>query len=645
MPTIFGIPVLALIMPCLGTAFMLFMLIKYLMRPKGNKKDRYIITNVHIISGDGGEYYNQNVFIKNGLIAEISGSELKSKNALIIDGNGKTLMPGIIDCHTHIGGMNCKSSEDTDKLLAVDIGRVFSENILPYGITTVKDLDAPMHFVKKLQNEIKEGKITGPEMLIVGPNFTTPNGHPANTLGRDCEWLRNEIAITVTKPGDVTEGIRKLKELGVDFLKFTYQSGDYLYCGENVRIDKMDKALMQQIIREGRENGLKTTAHVFYEADVRELLEAGIYGIEHGILDRKLSSEDDIVKLWKESGARFVPTINAMTYEKGDERLENAIHNLKILYDAGIPIAMGTDSMLEIMPGDVQHKELQYYVEAGISPMQAIVLATKNAAEHLGISERKGTVAVGKEADLILLGSDPTQNIHNTRDIKTVFLKGKPVYSEKPIQTFELPDYSYPDDKTVILNVTVDGNTERALDVSQFVSDRKLIHTVKEKGKLLSTEEITVNECLSANEWHYSRPSDDTDIYAKRQSGNIHMTGKFKGKAQDKSFRIGEGLWYQLVDDSLSDFALSDLDEILLYSIGTGDNRGAMTLNEFAAKKAGEETITLNGKSYDCIKVSLVLTMFSWAWTGIYYYDKKTGILIQSGEKKGGSVKVSSTIQ
>ena len=82
-------------------------------------------------------------------------------------------------------------------------------------------------------------------------------------------------------------------------------------------------------------------------------------------------------------------------------------------------------------------------------------------------------------------------------------------------------------------------------------------------------------------------------------------------------------------------FIQSSLDEILFYSIGTGDNRGAMGLGEFAAKKIGEEDVSIGDVSYSCVKIKFVLTMFSWAWSGYYWYDKKSGQLVQSGESKG----------
>ncbi len=638
MPTIFGIPLIGFIQMVIGAAIVLFVLIKYLGRPK-NKKDSFIIKNVHIITGDGTEKFNQNVYVSKGIIEKISDEPMEIKGVQIIDGEGKTLMPGLIDSHIHIQGMNSRSDEDSDRFLAEKIPEIFFEGVFPYGVTTIKDMCAPRHFAYKLRDMINKGKITGPELLIVGPNFTTPEGHPANTLGGENPWMRKEMAIEVSSKDDVTNGIAELKNAGIDFLKMTYQGGDYLYFGKNVPLKKLDKEFMRQIISEGKKNGLNTTAHVFYKEDVRELLEAGIYGIEHGILDEALSADDDILKLWKKSGARFVPTVNAMTYENDPNRLPNSIHNLKLIYDAGIPIAMGTDTMLEAGTEESVQHELEYYVEAGLTPMQAIELATKNGAEHLGIAHRKGLVKEGMEADLILLEKDPAKDISNIRFINKVFAKGKTVYSSSPIASYDIPEYSYPDGVTEI-NLMSDDGTERKVDVSRYSTDNEITVTIFKDGKVYSEEKCKVGKNLSAEKWSYVRTSDNTEVTAEKIDGYIHLTGTFKGKAQDKTFRIEDGLWYQTMDMAMPAFIASAQEEILFYSIGTGDNRGAMGLGEFAAKKCGEETVELNGKTYNCDKISFVLTQFSWAWTGYYWFDKQTGQMVQSGEKKGNAVTI-----
>lgn len=633
MPTFFGISLIGWIQMLLGTVVTIFVLIKYLVRPARRKRDGYLIKDVHVIVGDGSELYHQNVLIKNGIIQKISEENIEDAKATVIDGKGYTLMPGLIDSHVHIQGINNRSDADSDQFLYGTVQNIFNEKLLPYGVTTIKDLCAPRHFIYKLRDEIRKGKIVGPELLVVGPNFTAPDGHPASTLGGDNPWMRKELAMEVSTPEQVSAGICELKNAGVDFLKFTYQGGEYWYFDKKIQINKIDKSLMQQIIREGKEHGLFTTAHVFTKADVRELLEAGIYGIEHGILDEALSADDDIIRLWKESGAHYVPTVNAMTYEKNPNYLTNNMHNLKLLYDAGVHIAMGTDNMLEMMGGEVEHRELMYYVEAGLTPMEAIVLATKNSAEHLKIADRKGLVRQGMEADLILLEKNPAEDISNIQFIDKVFLKGKIVYSQNVISSYDIPEYHYPAQVAVMRYETMDHAQTRTVDVTTYADKNEITQNIIRENELWSSEKFTVSKNLSCIKWHYERLSDQTDIVAEKNGDYIKLTGTFKGKEQSKTYKIGDGLWYQMMDLAMPAFIASKEEEIVFYSIGTGNNRGAMGLGEFAAKKVGEEKITVNGWEYDCVKITFVLTAFSWAWTGYYWYDKKTGQLIKTGEK------------
>ena len=634
MPVLFGIPLIGWIQMILGGALVLFVLIKFLLRPKKKRTAGYLIRDVHVIVGDGSELFHQNVLIKDETIQKISSEPVADAAVNVIDGSGLTLMPGLIDAHVHIqGGFSCRSEKESDVFLREKIPQIFREGVLPYGITTIKDLDAPKHFIYKLRQKLKSGEILGPELLVVGPNFTAPDGHPASTLGSSSPWARAEMAIEVSSPEQVSAGIRELKQAGVDFLKFTYQGGDYWYFDEKRTIQKIDKALMQQIIREGRENGLLSTAHVFYYDDVKELLEAGIYGIEHGILDRDLEPDDPIIALWKQSGARFVPTVNAMTYEKDSDRLAHSLHNLKVLYDAGIPIAMGTDNMLESMTGAIEHRELAYYTEAGLSPMEAIVLATKNSAEHLGLADRKGLVKEGMDADLILLEKDPGADISNIQFIDKVFLRGGIVFSQKAISSYAIPDYAYPDGVSQLRYRKSDGTETRCVDVSGYADRSEITQTLLKNDALWSEESFHVAGDLSCTDWHYSRPSDQTELQARKDGDYIKLSGTFKGKAQEKTFKIGDGLWYQMMEMAMPAFIASEEQQIVFYSIGTGNNRGAMGLGEFAAEKAGEETISVNGRSFDCVKIAVVLTAFSWAWTGFYWYDKQSGQLVQTGEK------------
>ena len=152
-----------------------------------------------------------------------------------------------------------------------------------------------------------------------------------------------------------------------------------------------------------------------------------------------------------------------------------------------------------------------------------------------------------------------------------------------------------------------------------------------ENDQLMKFQVVVANPPFSLDKW---------------DSGFLANAGlDAKGKKQEKTYTIGEGLWYQMMDMCFPAFADSKLDEILFYPIGTGDNRGAMSLGEFAAKKIGTEKVSIDDKTYSCIKISLVLTMFSWAWTGLFWYDKETNMLIQSGVKRGNKEKTTQTLK
>ncbi len=171
----------------------------------------------------------------------------------MIQGKGKTLMPGLIDCHVHIQGLNNRCEADSmaflkDVVPGSSRKRYFHTESLPLKICVLPDISS-ISFVNS-----SSGRLEAPESLIRQPaNFTAPDGHPANTLVGDNPWIRKEMAIEVTTPEQVHEGILELKKANVDFLKFTYQGGDYWYFDKRIPIAKIKKELMEQIIREGKE--------------------------------------------------------------------------------------------------------------------------------------------------------------------------------------------------------------------------------------------------------------------------------------------------------------------------------------------------------------------------------------------------------
>ena len=147
------------------------------------------------------------------------------------------------------------------------------------------------------------------------------------------------------------------------------------------------------------------------------------------------------------------------------------------------------------------------------------------------------------EADLILLDKNPAENISNIQFIDRVFLKGKIAYSQKPIQSFDIPDYTYPEGLVSAEYVSTDGTQRRVINYDRYESEQIITQTTYKNGEKWAEEEFTLERSLSATKWAYSRPSDNTELNAVKENGVIKMTGSFKGKPQDKSFQIGDGLW------------------------------------------------------------------------------------------------------
>jgi imidazolonepropionase-like amidohydrolase len=233
---------------------------------------------------------------------------------------------------------------------------------------------------------------------------------------------------------------------------------------------KMDPAIYRAIIREAHKHHIRVASHLYYLGDARKLVADGVDIIAHSIRDSV--ADDQLIETMKAKGIAYIPTLSLdefayiyahkpewvdnaffkaslepgvyemITSEKYQDDLkgsaayprsvaayETALRNLKKLYVAGILVAMGTDSGATPVraQGFSEHLELELMVQAGLTPLQAISIATKNSAKVLQISDKYGTLEKGKIADLIILRNNPVTNIKNTRSIEAVYKAGKEV--------------------------------------------------------------------------------------------------------------------------------------------------------------------------------------------------------------------------
>jgi len=271
------------------------------------------------------------------------------------------------------------------------------------------------------------------------------------------------------KPEQVAAQMDSLAKLKPDFVKIWVDDFGGKY-------KKMDPAIYKEIIRQAHQRNLRVAAHVYYLSDARQLVTDGVDVIGHSVPDSII--DDALAQQIKAKGITYIPTLSldefayiyarkpewindpffkaslepgvyemitsekyqndlksSPAYAKNTKAFETGLKNLKKLFDAGVLIAMGTDS--GAMPlraqGFSEHLELEQMVQAGLTPLQAIAVATKNAAQVLRIDKKFGTIEKGKTADLLILKGNPASDIKQTRSVYAVYKAGKEV-SKGPLK-------------------------------------------------------------------------------------------------------------------------------------------------------------------------------------------------------------------
>jgi len=380
------------------------------------------------------------------------------KNADVHDLAGKTIMPALVNLHGHLGlsnnGADSTSGHYTEENVHAQL-----DKYLAYGVATVASFGEDADLIFKLRDEQHAGTLGGARLFTAGRGFAEVVAKPNPT----------DIRFRPTTPEEARADLRELAAHHPDYVKMWVD--DYL--GHS---PKMRPEIYQAIIDEAHKNGIRVFAHEFYLADAKALVAAGLDGFAHSVRDQPVDGE--LIQAMKSRHVFLIPTLvrdevlfayadgvpwlddpffkagtNPEAFamvrnadfvakarmdpdlQKYHAGLEMAKKNLKTLFDAGVIIAFGTDSGIPTrFPGFFEHRELQLMVEAGLTPMQAIVAATRTNAEILRGEKEFGTVQPGRQADLLVLDASPLDDIHNTEKLSAVWQAGKivPSVSAKP---------------------------------------------------------------------------------------------------------------------------------------------------------------------------------------------------------------------
>ncbi len=413
-----------------------------------------ILKNFTLIDGTGSPPLTHAAMIVNdGRIQWVGPvSELKAPaGAQTIDLTGRFVMPGLINLHGHVGNVvgliqDAKffTRENIQKNLRTYAG---------YGVTTVLSMGTEQDLIFPIRDEQRSGRPSMTRIYTAGRGFAFKGGY-GGLPG---------VTFAPTSPAEIPGEVAELAKQKVDIVKVWVDD----HMGH---MKKMPFPISKAIIDSARQHNLHVAAHIFYLQDAKQLTDAGVYGLAHSVRDQPVDQAliDSMKKhgTWQMAATlsrelstfvyakpapflsdpfftRAVPPdvlakLKSADYQKrlaADPDfaryapiLEMAKRNFKKLVDAGVKYGFGTDTGPPgRFPGYFEHLELQLEVEAGLTPQQAIVGATRNAAEFLGASNDLGTLQKGRWADLIVLRNNPLADIRNTRAIAAVWIAGRPV--------------------------------------------------------------------------------------------------------------------------------------------------------------------------------------------------------------------------
>jgi imidazolonepropionase-like amidohydrolase len=393
-----------------------------------------VIRAGHLIDTEAGRVLDaQTIVVRDGIITEVGPAVSAPRDARIIDLGAYTVMPGLIDAHTHltIDGKNQDPLAELDHTAAE---RAFgsipnARAVLLAGFTTVRDLGSYRALVDvALRDAINRGDVIGPRMYVAGAYVTITGGAGAVTGFSPDVTLPWDLRFgSANSPSEVRERIRALAGQRVDVIKM-FATGAVLTHNSNPSGREATPEELAAGADEAHNFGLKLAVHAHGAEGIKAAIRAGAASIEHGTL-----MDDEGRALMKQHGTYLVPTLETREcvgtnyppefVAKANQIMAFQLQNFRKAVEAGVKIAFGTD--IGVCPFGKNGREFNLMVQNGMTPMQAIQSATVAGADLLGVADRVGSVKRGKLADLIAVRGDPLTNVRLLEDVRFVMKQGE----------------------------------------------------------------------------------------------------------------------------------------------------------------------------------------------------------------------------
>lgn len=393
-----------------------------------------VFTNTRILNGNGDQPFMGEVAVRGNRIVAINRGQrvAPSGGGTVIDCGGATLMPGLIDAHLHLSWNNAPGIEpiqmmppEEHTLWAMQMARL----VLDAGFTAGRGAAAAKERLDVvIRNAINAGQIVGPRYLAAGPEITTVGGL-GDSAPPHIPHPGLNLSIVVSGPEEVRAAVRRLIKYGVDSIKLNL-SGEYI-TGMGAEETPMSEEEVAMAVREAKVRNKVVSAHARSSESVKQCVRHGIQNIYHAsfadeqALDLLDAAKDKhfvapglawLVCTARHAGDWGIKPGSPLTIQY-ERELEMAIETMKKMHRRGIRVLIGGDYGFAWTPQGTNAKDLEYFVQMiGMSPMEAVVAATKYGGQIMGMEHELGIIREGYLADMLLIDGDPLADVRILQD-------------------------------------------------------------------------------------------------------------------------------------------------------------------------------------------------------------------------------------
>ena len=388
-----------------------------------------VFANARIVDVLGGTAIeNGSVIVEDGIIKEVGAGLAVPEGAKVVDLAGKTMIPGLFNCHVHMCSDAGNGVRESACDAAITIRALKNlKTLLASGVTYVRDAGAPNHIDITLHEAAVKGDILSPEMQTAGKCICMTGGHGHST-GREADG-----------PDDCRKAAREQLKAGANWIK-VMATGGVMTKGVGPGSAQLTGGELRAAIEEAHKAGAKTFTHAQGMEGIKNALRAGVDSIEHGFF-----MDDWCFDFMKEHNVFFVPTLAAPYWIKVHgtaagipdymvRKVENTIEahqdTFRRAHKAGVKIALGTDAGTPFNKYDLTCYECVLMVENGMTPMEAIQCGTINAAKLLSVDATHGSITPGKRANFSIFEEDPLNDIHALLNCAMTVIGGKVVFEK-----------------------------------------------------------------------------------------------------------------------------------------------------------------------------------------------------------------------